>query len=128
MTTPTARIALITGGARGQGAAHALRLADDGYVVITADVLDEEGEAEAARLRVKDLDVTYRHHDVADEDSWRELAAHIDRTHGRLDVLINNAGIIHVTPIAEEDSAAWTRLLGINLTGAFLGIRAAIPP
>lgn len=127
MSTATAKVAIVTGGARGQGAAHAQRLAAEGYSVYTADVLDDIGEQEAQRLRDKQLDVTYVHHDVSDETSWRALVDTVTSDRGRLDVLVNNAGVIHVTPIADEDIAAWTRLLAINLTGAFLGIRAAIP-
>lgn len=127
MRTNNARVALITGGSRGQGAAHALRLSTDGYTVYIGDVRDDVGEAEAARLREKGLDVTYLHLDVSEEDSWGAAMSTLDRNHGRLDVLINNAGIIHVTPIADEDAAAWKRLVDVNLTGAFFGIRAAIP-
>jgi 3alpha(or 20beta)-hydroxysteroid dehydrogenase len=126
MVTAT-RVALITGGARGQGAAHALRLATDGYTVYTADVLDEDGAAEAARLRGQGLDVNYLHLDVSDETNWQTAMKTVEAEQGRLDVLINNAGIIHVTPIADEDTRAWKRLLDINLTGAFFGIRAATP-
>lgn len=123
MTRP---VTMITGGARGQGAAHAARLAADGHAVYAADVLDADGEAEAARLRAQGLDVTYLHHDVSDENSWSNVMKTIDAEHHRLDVLVNNAGVIHVTRIVDEDIAAWNRLLSINLTGAFLGIRAAI--
>ena len=112
---------------RGQGAAHARRLASDGAVVYIADVLDEVGEAEASRLQADGLDVTYLHLDISDEDSWQSAMKTIAVERGRLDVLVNNAGVIHVTPIAEEDLTAWKRLLDINLTGAFLGIRAALP-
>lgn len=78
-------------------------------------------------MRDKGLDVTFVRHDVADESSWRTLMDTVKAERGRLDVLVNNAGIIHVTPIVDEDLSAWTHLLGVNLTGAFLGIRAAIP-
>ena len=127
ISTTSSKVALITGGARGQGAAHARRLASDGAVVYIADVLDEVGEAEASRLQADGLDVTYLHLNISDEDSWQSAMKTIALERGRLDVLVNNAGIIHVTPIAEEDLTAWKRLLDINLTGAFLGIRAALP-
>lgn len=127
MTTEATRVALITGGARGQGAAHTLRLATDGYSVYTADVLDSEGEADAARLRASGLDVTYLHLDVSDEHNWSTVMKTIEAEHRHLDVLINNAGIVHATPIIDEDTLAWRRLLDVNLTGAFLGIRVAVP-
>ena len=119
-STNSSQVALITGGSRGQGAAHARRLASDGAVVYIADVLDEVGEAEASRLQADGLDVTYLHLDISDENSWQSAMKTIAKERGRLDVLVNNAGVIHVTPIAEEDLTAWKRLLDINLTGAFL--------
>lgn len=121
------RIALITGGARGQGAAHARRLAGEGAVVFIADVIDSEGEATRNELRDSGLDVTYLHLDVADPASWREAAEQIETRHGRLDILVNNAGIIHVTEIVEESVQAWNQLLAVNLTGAFLGLHTMIP-
>jgi len=131
MTSDTARltdtVCLITGGARGQGAAHAHRLASDGAIVYAADVLDEEGQLEAKRLAAEGLNVTYLHLDVSDEHSWKQVVAQIEEAHGRLDVLVNNAGIIHVTPIAQESAQAWRRLIDVNLTGAFLGTHQCLP-
>ena len=120
MSRLAGRVALITGGARGQGASHAERLAREGAAVITGDVLDDAGEETAARLRADGLDVTYRHLDVTDPDDW---AAAVD---GRLDVLVNNAGIIHVNPLLEETLQSWNRLLAVNATGTLLGMQAAI--
>lgn len=109
-------IALITGGARGQGASHAERLVAEGYTVIIGDVLDDLGEETAARLGI-----TYRHLDVTNPVDW---AAAVPDT---LDVLVNNAGIIHVNPIEEETLEAWNRLIAVNQTGTLLGMQAAIP-
>ena len=117
------RVALITGGARGQGASHAERLAREGAAVITGDVLDDAGEETAARLRADGLDVTYRHLDVTDPGGWAAAVAAGER----LDVLVNNAGIIHVNPLLEETLAAWNQLLAVNATGTLLGMQAAIP-
>ena len=117
------RVAIVTGGARGQGASHAERLAREGAAVVSVDVLDDAGEATAARLRDDGLDVTYRHLDVTDPDGWRAI---VDGC-ARLDVLVNNAGIIHVAPLAEERLEDWNRLLAVNATGTLLGMQAAIP-
>jgi NAD(P)-dependent dehydrogenase (short-subunit alcohol dehydrogenase family) len=117
------RVAIVTGAARGQGASHAERLAREGARVIGVDVLDEAGEETAARLRDDGLDVAYRRLDVTDPDGWRELVAGCER----LDVLVNNAGIIHVAPLVEESLEAWNRLLAVNATGTLLGMQAAIP-
>jgi NAD(P)-dependent dehydrogenase (short-subunit alcohol dehydrogenase family) len=118
---------LITGGSRGQGAAHALRLASEGAVVHIADVLDEEGARTEESLRTKGLDVTYRHLDVTDPGQWQDAYDALDAGYGRLDILVNNAGIVHVTELVDETLEAWNRLLAVNLTGAFLGLKTMIP-
>jgi len=117
------RVAIITGGARGQGASHAERLAREGATVVTGDVLDDAGEATAAALRADGLDVTYRHLDVTDPADWAAAVA----LNERLDILVNNAGIIHVNPLLEETLEAWNGLLAVNATGTLLGMQAAIP-
>jgi 3alpha(or 20beta)-hydroxysteroid dehydrogenase len=132
MTAPltdrlSGRISLITGAARGQGAAHAHRLAAEGAIVILADILDEQGQQARQGLLDQGFDATYVHLDIADPQSWAAGRDLIDARYGRLDVLVNNAGIIHVTPIAEETLAAWNHLLSVNLTGAFLGLHTMLP-
>jgi 3alpha(or 20beta)-hydroxysteroid dehydrogenase len=119
--------ALITGAARGQGASHAERLARDGARVLACDVLDADGAATAARLRADGLDVTYRHLDVTEPDDWAAAVADARERFGRLDVLVNNAGVIHVNTLIEERLEDWNGLLAVNLTGPLLGIQAAVP-
>jgi 3alpha(or 20beta)-hydroxysteroid dehydrogenase len=114
---------VITGGARGQGAAHAERLAREGATVFACDLLHDEGGVLAERLRSEALDVTYRSLDVTDATAWQTLVEQL----GEIDVLINNAGIIHVASIAEQARAAWDATLAVNLTGAMLGIQAVGP-
>jgi NAD(P)-dependent dehydrogenase (short-subunit alcohol dehydrogenase family) len=122
----TGKVALITGGARGQGAAHAQRLAEEGASVITGDVLDAEGEEMAAKLRADGLAVDYLRLDVTSSADWsRAVQFAADR--GGLDVLVNNAGIVHVNPLLEETLEAWNALLAVNVTGVLLGMQAAIP-
>jgi 3alpha(or 20beta)-hydroxysteroid dehydrogenase len=87
------RVALISGGARGQGAAHARRLAEEGAVVIAGDVLDAEGAATAAMLRADGLDVDYLHLDVTSPADWTQAVGYAVERSGGLDVLVNNAGI-----------------------------------
>ena len=126
MSTPgrlDGRVAVVTGGARGQGASHAERLAREGATVISVDVLDDAGEETAERLRADGLDVSYRHLDVTDRACWKALVTDCER----LDVLVNNAGIIHVSPLIEETLAAWNALFAVNATGTLLGMQAAIP-
>jgi NAD(P)-dependent dehydrogenase (short-subunit alcohol dehydrogenase family) len=117
------KTALIAGGARGQGAAHVERLAREGATVFSCDVLHDEGAALAERLAGEGLDVTYRGLDVTEATAWQELCQEI----GRVDVLVNNAGVIHIAPIEEQARGAWDATLAVNLTGAMLGIQAVVP-
>ncbi len=103
------------------GASHARLLADEGARVVIGDVLDQEGRALAADLGDQGL---YVHLDVTDPEEWSAaLAATLERF-GRIDVLVNNAGIANGAPIAEFPIDTWKKTLDINLTGTFLGIRA----
>jgi NAD(P)-dependent dehydrogenase (short-subunit alcohol dehydrogenase family) len=121
------RTAIVTGAARGQGASHAERLAAEGARVLACDVLDDAGRAEAARLRHSGLDVEYLHLDVSSPRDWAQAVAVARDTFGRLDVLVNNAGIIHVNPLLEERIEDWNATLAVNTTGPLLGIQAAVP-
>ncbi len=114
------KVALITGGARGQGAAEAALFAAEGATVYITDVLDDEGEAMAAGLGGS---VTYLHHDVADEHEWQAVADGIVEATGGIDVLVNNAGIFQVVGVADTTMADWNRMVAINQTGVFLGLR-----
>ena len=119
----TGKTVLITGGARGQGAAHAERLAREGATVFACDVLHDEGGALAERLQGdgsgRDLPGPGRDRRGRMAGARREI--------GRVDVLINNAGIIHVAPIEEQARGVWDTTLAVNLTGAMLGIQAVVP-
>jgi NAD(P)-dependent dehydrogenase (short-subunit alcohol dehydrogenase family) len=117
------RTAIISGGARGQGAAHGRRLAEEGAAVILGDVLEELGEAHAAALRDDGLDVRFLRLDVTSPADWDSAV----RAAGRLDVLVNNAGVVRVAPIAEETDEGWAATMSVNATGVFYGMRAAIP-
>lgn len=114
------KVALITGGARGQGAAEAARFALEGATVYITDVLDEEGAAMAAGLGDA---VTFLHHDVTSEQEWIAIVDGIVEAQGRIDVLVNNAGIFQVVAVADTSLADWNRMIAINQTGVFLGIR-----
>lgn len=118
---------LITGGARGQGAAHAERLGAEGATVYIGDVLDDTGQKHAERLRANGLAVQYVHLDVAGPGSWAEVRRTIEAQTPVLDGLVNNAGVIHVTPLEDESLEAWNRLLAINLTGTLLGLQTMAP-
>lgn len=114
------KVAIITGGARGQGAAEAERFVAEGARVYVTDVLDADGEATAARLGDA---ATFLHHDVTSEDDWRGVAAGVKEEQGRIDVLVNNAGIFRIQPLLDTSLDEWNTMIAINQTGVFLGLR-----
>ena len=118
------KVALITGAARGQGAAEAELFAAEGARVILADVLDEDGARTAAAIGDA---AAYRHLDVTDEDGWNALVAEIVEDHGRLDALVNNAGIYRNGAITEMDQATYRLVIEINQIGVWLGMKAVGP-
>ena len=114
------KIALITGGARGQRRQEAERFAAEGATVYITDVLDDVGAAAADELGDA---VTFLHHDVTRENDWNAVIAGIVEQHGRIDILVNNAGIFSMTPALDTSIEAWDQMVSINQTGVFLGIR-----
>lgn len=114
------RVALVTGAARGQGEAEARLLAARGASVVLCDVLDDEGRAVAESIGGA---ARYVHLDVADSASWRDAVASCER----LDVLVNNAGIIRTGSVESMAEADYVEVFRINQLGCFLGMQAAIP-
>jgi 3alpha(or 20beta)-hydroxysteroid dehydrogenase len=127
MADQTTPVALVTGGARGQGAAHAEVLAAGGAQVIIADVRDDDGAQTAGRLSGKGLPVRYVHLDVTDGAAWTEAVAAIEEGDGGLDILVNNAGIIRVTPLIQLELSEWELIQRVNATSVLLGIKAVAP-
>jgi len=118
-------VALITGAARGMGQAEARLFAAEGAKVAVCDVLDAEGKAVAEAIGPGAL---YQHLDVTNEDQWQEAVAATSRAFGRLDVLVNNAGIAESAPLAEMTLDSYRRVTEVNQTGVFLGMRAVVEP
>jgi len=119
------KVVIVTGAARGQGAAEARLFAEEGARLVIGDVLDEEGGKVAEALGDE---IHYVHLDVTCEEDW---AAAIDcalAKFGRIDCLVNNAGIHESKSLAESTRADFERVLSVNLTGAFLGIKAVMGP
>ena len=121
------KVVLITGGARGQGAAEARLFAHEGAKVVIADVLDADGMAVAAEIAELGGEARYLHLDVTDEDQWRQAVRETVEAYGKLDVLVNNAAIWRRGFVAEESGQQWDDILDINAKGVFLGTKAAIP-
>jgi 3alpha(or 20beta)-hydroxysteroid dehydrogenase len=120
------RTVVVTGAARGQGAAEAEILVREGAQVVGADVLDDEGKALADRLTALGPGtMEYRHLDVSSESQWADLAAHLAgrSVHG----LVNNAGVPYRQRLMDMDLDGWNRVIGINLTGTMLGMRTLVP-
>lgn len=122
------KVALISGGARGQGAAEARRFVQEGAKVVFGDVRDAEGKKVEEAIRGEGGDAVYVHLDVADEADWRSAVQTATSRYGRLDVLVNNAGIvIPRVSIEERTVEEWDRVMAINARGVFLGTKHAIP-
>jgi 3alpha(or 20beta)-hydroxysteroid dehydrogenase len=117
-------VAIITGGARGMGAAHARAFAREGARVVIADVLDDEGRSLAAELGDT---VRYEHLDVTSESEWETVVASTVEAFGTVDVLVNNAGIGNMAAIDNYTLEMWNAVLAVNLTGTFLGVKAVVP-
>jgi NAD(P)-dependent dehydrogenase (short-subunit alcohol dehydrogenase family) len=118
------RVALVTGAASGIGRATSERLASEGAVVVVTDVQDEAGEETAAAIRAAGGDALYVHLDVTDEEGWGAAVERVLAERGRLDVLVNNAGLGDLAPIEETTIADWERTIAIDQTGVFLGMKS----
>ena len=122
------KVALISGGARGQGAAEARLFAQEGAKVVLADILDEQGQQVEAEINELGGDALYIHMDVTSESDWQNAVQATVAKYGKLDILVNNAAII-IEKAAIEDRAAaeWDRVFEVNAKGVFLGTKHAIP-
>ena len=121
------KVAIVTGGARGIGAATAEALAAGGAAVVITDILDEEGERLASHLRNGGCTARYEHLDVSDEANWERVVAKTASELGGLNVLVNNAGIGTTSDVETETRDGWDRLIAINQTGVLLGMKTAAP-
>ena len=121
------KVALVTGAASGMGAATARLFAREGArAVVVADVLDTDGEAVVAEIRKAGGTASYVHLDVTSEAQWQEAVDKTVAAHGSLNVLVNNAGISGSAAEDLYDTALWHKLMDINSTGVFLGMKYGI--
>jgi NAD(P)-dependent dehydrogenase (short-subunit alcohol dehydrogenase family) len=121
------KVALISGGARGQGAVEAKLFAREGAKVVFGDILDEEGRKVEAEIRAQGGEATYVHLDVTRAEDWQRAVQTAEARYGKLDVLVNNAGIVIRGSIEETREEDWDRLMAVNLKGVFLGTKYALP-
>lgn len=122
------KVAIISGGARGMGAAEARLFAREGAKVAIGDVLDGDGRQVEAEINETGGDCVFIHLDVTSEVDWQEAVAVTTTRFGGLHVLVNNAGIGGVGSLVEETALAdWERVMAVNSTGVFLGSKTAIP-
>ena len=121
------KVALISGGARGQGEVEAKLFAQEGAKVVFGDILDAEGRQVEAAIRQAGGEATYVHLDVTEEADWQEAVQTAVSAYGKLDVLVNNAGILRRDGIEETSKELWDTILAVNATGVFLGTKHAIP-
>ncbi len=121
------KVALISGGARGQGAVEARLFTQEGANVVFGDVLDEEGLKVEAEIRELGGEASYLHLDVTREEHWAAAVETAVVRYGRLDILVNNAGITIRKSIEDTTEEDWDRIMAINAKGVFLGTKQAIP-
>jgi NAD(P)-dependent dehydrogenase (short-subunit alcohol dehydrogenase family) len=121
------KVALISGGARGQGAAEVQLFAREGAKVVFGDILDAEGRQVEAGIRAAAGEATYVHLDVTNEASWRAAVDTAVSRYGALHVLVNNAGIYIRKRIEETTEDDLDQILAVNVKGVFLGVKHALP-
>jgi 3alpha(or 20beta)-hydroxysteroid dehydrogenase len=114
------KVAIVTGGARGMGAATVRLFAAEGATVVATDILEAEGRATVETVGPA---ASFRRHDVRDEIGWRSLVGEIAERHGRIDILVNNAGIVHFSVIEEMVKEDVEHVLGVNVVGPLLGMK-----
>ena len=120
------KVALITGGARGQGAVEARLFAAEGATVVICDILDEEGKRIESEINDTGGSSLFAHLDVTDESEWQHVIETTLNSFGKLDILVNNAGIYKWSQVEETTSELWDQTMDINAKGVFLGTKHAI--
>ena len=121
------KVALISGGARGMGAAEARLFASEGARVVIGDLLEEEGRQTEAQINEAGGECLFIRLDVTSEDNWRAAVATTVARFGKLDILVNNAGIFRTERVEDTSEQSWDQVMDVNAKGVFLGTKHAIP-
>lgn len=121
------KVALISGGARGQGASEGKLFAREGAKIILGDVLDTEGQQTVREIQAAGGSAAYVHLDVTKESDWQQAIDTALRSFGKLNILINNAGILYMAGLEETTMEIWNKVFAVNQTGVFLGMKYAVP-
>ena len=121
------KVALISGGARGQGAAEAKLFAKEGAKVVFGDILDDEGRKTEAEIQEIGGEALYIHLDVTKEEDWQNMVSETVNKFGKIDILVNNAGVVSWGILEDTTTEEWDRVMDINAKGVFLGTKAVIP-
>ena len=121
------KVAIISGGARGQGAEEARLFASEGAKVVFGDILDDEGRQVEAQIRELGGAATYVHMDVTSSADWQAAVRTAVTSYGKLDVLVNNAAIVLRKSIEDTTEEEWDRIMAVNTKGVFLGTKYALP-
>ncbi len=121
------KVALISGAASGLGEAQAILYAREGAKVVVGDIQDDLGRNVVERILSDGGKATYTHLDVTDQESWTVAVTVAVESFGKLTTLVNNAGIFHPGGVESESPEGWARMLAVNQTGPFYGMKAAVP-
>ena len=121
------KVALISGGARGQGATEGRMMAQEGAKVVLGDILDDQGREVEAEIRAAGGAARYVHLNVTSESDWQAAVQTAESSYGALHVLVNNAGILIRAAIEETTEDDFDRIMAVNVKGVFLGTKHAIP-
>lgn len=121
------KVALISGGARGQGAVEGKIFVREGAKVVLGDVLETEGKRMAEEIRAQGGAAMFMKLDVTKEDDWQRAVDTAVSTYGKLDILVNNAGILQMEGVEDITREVWDRVIAVNQTGVWLGMKTAVP-
>lgn len=127
MSRVEGKVALVTGGGSGIGKASSLRLAEEGARVVVTDISEERGNGTVEEIKGNGGEGLFLLHDVTKESQWESVVKETREALGGLDILLNNAGIYLIKPLAETTVEEWDNLMAVNVTGVFLGMKHVAP-